>query len=666
MPRAIALIGGMLLAWLLSGTTLSRAAEEPYIEPWTPPTLEGQALGCWGRSYRFHDSLLPAEIVSQGEDVLAGPMELQVTLQGERQPWPSVQFTSAKQDREAVRCTTQAVLGELAAQCRLTLEFDGMLRVDMQLTPQQPVAVDTLELAVPLKTAYAEFFHHQSPYPLYVWDWMKRQINAGRLRETGLKLPFVFHLWLGNDDRGLQLFSESDEVLDPGDATETITVERQGPVTMLRIRLLSHHRLDGPWRWTFGLMATPVKPWPADYHRIHYCQEGGYDIEKRGIDGVPIDASHPAFLDVLKDRGVNYLGFHQAWSVEQSLPRPAEPARLKSLIAACRERGIGLVPYTGTYLSPRSPEYRKEWDSLPLCEHYLGKRNDNGDSLHIVCNGSPNPELLLKLYQEAFAEYGFQGIYSDGLAFPIPCSNAAHGCGYVGRDGQRHVTMTIWRTRELMKRLYRLVKSLPEPGISVVHMSGSALLPALSFADIYLDGEHLMNTWKIGTPEFSEDILRAEMWGHSFGIPAITLPTGVRGPERDRARTISALYDISWMWHSSDTADLWKAFDSFDVTGASFVPFWKMAPVVRCEGESFRVSGYLQPGRGILLIVANLGSAEATADLEVNPAALGLAPQRPLEARDEVAGTALPVSERTIRVPVPPQRFHVISVYGAP
>lgn len=656
-----------ILAWLLSGVALATAADEPYIQPWTPPTLQGETLGCWGRSYAFHGSLLPSAIVSQGEDLLAGPMELALTLQGQPQPWQSVRFTPADQDREAVRGTTEASTAELAAQCRLSLEFDGMLRVDLRLVPQQPVTVDTLDLLVPLKSIYAEFFHHHSPIPLYEWDWMKRQMNAGRLGDAGLKLPFVFHLWLGNDDRGVQFFSESDEALAPADPAEMVTVTRQGPVTLLRLRLLSHHRLDGPWQWTFGLMATPVKPWPADYHRIHYCQEGGYGIEQTAFGGGPADAAHPTYLDILKQKGVTHLCFHEEWSMEQSLPRPADPAKLKSLLDACRQRDIAFVPYTGTYLSPRSPEYRPAWDTLPLCEHYLGKRNDNGDPLHIVCNGSPNPDLLWKLYPPAFQEYGFGGIYSDGLASPVPCSNAQHGCGYQGRDGQRHVTMPIWRTRALMKRLYRLVKTLPEPGISVAHMSGSALLPALSFADVYVDGEHLLNVWKIGTPEFSEDILRAEMWGHSFGIPATTLPTGAAGPEQERARTVSALYDIQWMWHSWHTADLWRAFDAFDVDGAAFVPFWKMAPLVTCDdAEHFRASGYLQRGRGILLVVANLGTTEATTSLTVDRAALGLASQCPLQARNEVEGALLPMSDRVVRVTVPAHRFQMISVQARP
>src|SRR5690606_34390855 len=38
--------------------------------PWTPLVVEGQAIRCWGREYRYEDSLLPAQMVALDAELL--------------------------------------------------------------------------------------------------------------------------------------------------------------------------------------------------------------------------------------------------------------------------------------------------------------------------------------------------------------------------------------------------------------------------------------------------------------------------------------------------------------------------------------------------------------------------------------------------------------------
>ncbi len=631
------------------------------ISPWSIPVIRGQSVHCWGRVYDYNLSLLPAKVISQKKNILAGPMQLVAITAGKRLRWSNIKFKEMSSDRESVQYVTHASSRELSVTCRITTEFDGMTRIDMKLSAGKELSLDSLDLVIPLKRSDASYFHHASVYPTHVWDWPKKRINAGAVKPEGMKLPFVHHLWLGSDDRGIQFFSESDEPWSPADPESAITVLPDCNVTTLRMNLLSRHRLTGDWEWCFGFMATPVKPWPADYYQMRYCHMGGYGIEKS-----PDPATQPAYLDVLAGLGVNYLGFHESWSDQQSLPRPKDPQELRTLIAACRAKGMRLVPYTGCYMSTRSPEYSSRWDSLPIGDHYQYQRPDNQDICRIVCNATPYPELLLKQYTAAVAEYGFGGIYTDGLSCPLPCVNTRHGCGYRGKDGTIHPTMAIWRTRELMKGLYRLVKDQAKPGILFCHTSASVLLPALSFADFYVDGEHLLSMMKLGTPEYPEDVFRAEMHGHNFGIPATQLPISGNAVERERARSLAILYDVMMIWHPEHQSDIWKAFGSFGMTGAVWVPYWKTQELIHSSNtENIKISAYLVKGHRALFIVANLGSSRVTTALSFHRRGMGITERNPLRCQDELhPELAMPLVGGEVSLSVESGTFRIVSVRG--
>lgn len=574
--------------------------------PWFAPVWDERTLLCWGREHVFADGPLPARITSQGADLLAAPMTLEAVVDGAPVVWSESRLGRTMGDAEGIGATTTTGSDALELRCALRIEFDGTTRVDLSLVPRRAARVDSLALHVPLRRDLARLFHHASVYPTHVWDWPTRRINAGAVPDAGLALPFVFHLWVGDDERGLQLFAESDQALRPGDAEAVITLTPRGDAMLLRIELLRDTPLDGPWHWTFGLVATPVKPYPADYLAVRYCQMGGYD---------QADSGNP-FLQTLTQLGVTHVGTHEKWSDEQSLPRPQDPARLDALIDTYAARGIKLVPYTGCYMSTRSPEYDRRRDALPLGDHYQYQRPDNGDVCRVTCNNTDYPELLLATYREAFNRHRLGGLYLDGLTCPLPCTNTAHGCGYVDIHGATRPTMPIWRTRDLMKGLRRLVDCGDTRGLIVAHTSASILLPALSLADLYFEGEHLLGHLTLGTPAYPEAILRAEMAGHPFGIPGTQLPIRGDAAARQRARALCLLHDIRMIWNPEHQADLWRALDGFDARGAHWSPFYAQRPAVAVAAAGdVRASAYVQPGRGALVCVANLDDTAQNAVL---------------------------------------------------
>jgi len=269
---------------------VSVSASADGISPWTSPQIKGRTVSCWGRAYGFESSVLPSRIVTQRENVLAGPVEVAAVVDGRKVKWGRVVLKPMGSDAESVRYTTGASSDRLSVECRFQTEFDGVTRVDVTVTPKGRVKLDSLDIVFPLRRECASLFHHYPAGPVYQWDWPKKQMNSGAVPSAGMKLPFVFAMWLGNDDRGIQVFSESDESWSPADPESAVTVAPAGRVTTLRLNALAEHNLSASWKWSFGFVATPVKPFWTAHYKTHYCQDGGY-----GEETSPGDVSPPAW-----------------------------------------------------------------------------------------------------------------------------------------------------------------------------------------------------------------------------------------------------------------------------------------------------------------------------------------------------------------------------------
>ena len=130
-------------------------------------------------------------------------------------------------------------------------------------------------LEIPLVPARATLFNY-SPA-----SWSKLE-NTGAVAGP-LAWPFRCAVWLGDEDVGLCWFCESDEAFSPADPARTIEVLPGTDATILRIRL-AETAPALPSTWTFGLQATPVKPFPKRFnanHTVHAPQMGAGITIKR-------------------------------------------------------------------------------------------------------------------------------------------------------------------------------------------------------------------------------------------------------------------------------------------------------------------------------------------------------------------------------------------------
>ena len=590
-------------------------------EPWTPIAARGHSVECWNREYDFGDGLLPQRITSGGVDLLAGPIRLlvkeaglrQATWSGAEQEWTDVRYTVTKSQADVVEMTTQAASGLLQVTCKYRFEFDGMLLCDLEIAPKAgPVTVRRIDLVIPLKPQCAKLFHHCPLKPIAHWDWERDPYHSGAVPAAGLFLPFVPFIWVGDENRGLQWFAESDEGLSPMGYFVSLTPDHQLDLSLKSLTILSR---DKPFRFRFGLMASPVKPMlPTDQIRWSWQIIGDESLKKDGIDPAPRLAGS-AGTGINASFAVNISDL--LWHAKRD---PLYVEKWRELMAAAEKQGISLEAcISWCPMKPDAPTSPPGITDAWLLEPRITCAVPEGD-LHATCDHGGFSEWFLGAVRKALLEMGTGGLYLDGPGIPQLCTNQAHGCGYTDERGL-HPTYPILAAREMMKRLYRISRAAGPRKWIVAHMSGAVILPSLSFADAILGGEHICGWYPDQNPRYTLAGFRAEMVGRQYGLPAFWLYKNQDRPTLYNA--LSLLHDMMPVTDGAPVAFI-KAYHDFGASEARWVGYWEANGPVLATDPRLKVSSYLKPGVGTLSTVANLTGESVTSALAFDRAQLGL------------------------------------------
>jgi hypothetical protein len=258
--------------WLGTSEGLSR--EVP--APWTPLKTRGSAVYCWERCYRFERSPFPTEITARAAALLAGPIRLTGACNGTPIAWKGEHPRMLEDARDRVSMAVSATAPGLALAGVVTVEYDGMVRIDATLTPAAGQAtLRDLTLEIPLLPERARYLYH------FPGQWGS-VANSGFLPSAGWSHAFKPFVWLGDEDRGLAWFCESERNWFPPGAADALTIQREDKAVVLRCHLIRGElAVSRPLEYTFGFQATPVKEpektvW--DYRITHH---GSYGLESQ-------------------------------------------------------------------------------------------------------------------------------------------------------------------------------------------------------------------------------------------------------------------------------------------------------------------------------------------------------------------------------------------------
>ncbi|MCC7350886.1 MAG: hypothetical protein IT446_09975 [Phycisphaerales bacterium] len=627
------------------------------LPPFTPMRQDGHAISVIGRTYKLNDLGLFDQITAGQleptvggavESILDRPMTIHARQNG-GQPAvvePVGKLSTIHGDTMAVVTQAHGRLDQVALTITNKIEYDGLSWIEMKLDPARPTQLEGLYLDIPIRADQATLLHevtdsirrvfagHTPAGKGTVWD-------SGKLLNTsGMIGNFKPMYWLGNEDRGLCWFGESDKGWSLDEKLPALQVIRDGDEVILRVHFVNKaFLLDKPRTIAFGIQATPVKPMPNGW---------------RGWVGPYSKAEH---------KNLTYFNFSPVagqiptYAATANAPYPADYEKAKEAMDKLRDDGC--IPFLyevmlGMGVSyPEAEAYRGEW----IRASYIG--------------AGSYVNFRVETLRDFLKKCGLFTFYEDNC-YLVPIKDPALGYGYVRDDGQYQGEFALFNTRNLLKGEAEVYQSLGMPNYVGVHKSTTMVPPMYAFATIAIDGEQRFMT----TPEtdyidqFSLDYIRAHIMGRQFGFVPFFL-SEIKLP-KDQTKAIHAgtrsefallwLNEIaSWPAYGIDQATVDNAIRAkgqFDIAAADvkFHPYWEKDKVVKTDSSDTVVSLWSRPGKA-LAVVANLGEARDCA-VSIDFSRLGLNPK---VIRDFESGESLsPGPDGSLKVPLPRHDYRLI------
>ncbi|MFZ4696078.1 MAG: hypothetical protein ACOYMV_13215, partial [Verrucomicrobiia bacterium] len=409
--------------------------------PWVP--LKAGAKGCETLMVRWQwpeGALVPGFTVA-GKEYLAAPPSL-VLKDGNGQP-VAVKVTSLKLKESDVEEATWQIeadagsLGTLSGTVRV--EFDGFAWFELTLRPKAGAELGGCVLNLPMKKEYGRLFQRAR---MDVWFDPKHQpreereggslsaTECGRTPSEGLDLPFVFQVWVGNQEGGVQWCAERPEnwrLENPGRA---IQIKPTADRTLLAVNFVDKKvHLSGPVTWSFGLQPTPSKRPLGGLEQHAYFQTGGFAPAAPPPDS--LKATDPnahrkqlmqyqlAHEGGLVTNGVKRVIVFSSWNWNDrekmfGYPGTRDPEtdrELRAYIKALHAQGIQVLLYVGWGISTGAPEWKDygwEMVRLPL--------KNSGYGTYWAHPSGLFPDLYVQRVAEMVKTYDLDGVFIDSTS----------------------------------------------------------------------------------------------------------------------------------------------------------------------------------------------------------------------------------------------------------
>lgn len=591
--------------------------------PWTPVELNGATVKVWDRAYDFSGDKMIRSITGGNSELLAAPVTLK--LNGGELAFGPVNIVKAGKGRvvfERPFTAPDGVSGRLTA----TAEYDGMIWCSLRMNVPKGT-LDEFALRIPVAAENAELLHYVGAPQAYesqnlVKNSFSMTLPAGRgtVWESSLRT----NVWIGNNNRGLLWFTESDEFYYPKDSGSVMNISRDGKgnaefkVAMIRSAASG---LPAEIRYEFGLMATPVKPLPQGWRAFTFSAQ--YE-SLRGID-----------------RGNQLIYWPDRWRAMRLDPEPTRALNLEKNRAMVRNDIAGqrkIIPYwtrlhyptrDGGKINPDGAVLDKEWVAIP---RRPGGGTHQYDRAAVTSSWQDYLVWCTIEWGKVFGG-GIDGAYMDETQ-PIPNSNPASGGGYDDIfTGKRRPTYEALASRDLIKRInYAVWQRTGSEAHSVAHCSATHTMQSTGHYMGMLIGEHIYSGYfRNRNPEFLPpehdrlyyysyalpmDRVRAECYHKQWGAVMIWLPClkdqkdlmNLPVPTRDMLSRVMQADMVVWplFCNRGEITKTWKFREEFGIgePGVEFIPYWEKQPVQSDAADV--VCGVYRNGSKALVIVSNL------------------------------------------------------------
>ncbi len=366
-----------------------------------------------------------------------------------------------------------------------------------------------------------------------------------------------------------------------------------------------------------------------------------------------------------RELGVRTICFHEHWSRIQNYFAPWRPDQLRSLVRACHENGLRLLVYYGYELSNIAPEWELYRDEVLIYPRGGGYHRQPEQRCYICCYNSAWQDYLAWAIARTIDEFDVDGVYLDGTANPFGCANVGHGCGWVDEAGQWHRNYPFFAARQMMKRIFNIVKSRKPRGLVNVHQSTCMTIPSVGFATSYWDGEQFGSIPReqagFALKVLPLDAFRAEFMGHNWGVPAELLCYD-RPYTFTEALAFTLPHDVLVRplrpQYIEMASRIWLAAERFGKKRARFLPYWENSEYVQTDGPGTLCTIWSRGRAGAMVVVSNVADRARRVEARLNLRALGL-PER-LAAEDVMEGKRLSVRGGRLSFWLEPLQFRLL------
>jgi hypothetical protein len=587
------------------------------LSPWTPVTYKKGAFGVWGREMKVGAAGLMDQVTAQQIPLLAAPMYLVAEMADGKvvkATGNKVKVVSQANHRTVLKVTSK--LGNLNITSLITVECDGMYKVDMTLDPKKATKVKSLKLVVPYANSVADYVYGKGegirsgmdlgflPRDKQGQIWNCLKVDSQPMVEGS----FIPYIWIGNPNGGLCWYADSDQGWVPNNNVPALEIRRDSTKsTDLIFNFISApYSIDKARTITFAFQASPVKQMHAGWRMdTWWCGDTFRDyagVEAKG--GSLIFTSVPFTLD------------------KEKCKQMVEAQHKGSSIMGLEKYHANAVPYfehvnIGEGFAPEVPYFGDEWRNSARSLYY----------------GKTFTDYMIYNLGTWAKECGIDGYYVDNVN-PMSDNNIDAGRGYLLPSGKIQPTYEMFGTRKYFLRMRAAFAEQGKHNHIIFHATNNLILPWAGAADIYFDGE-----LNVIYPEMGKDFM--DFW--SLERLRLNYPgqSGIAGNflqeyqgQWDNARLVKVMRAYTGMMLLHDVLSsgnsnglnrpVWVGRDRFGIEAADvrFIGYWQEKSGLTSGTKEVYLSGWLRPGK-VLIAVVNKGEA-ADAEVQVDTTLLKL------------------------------------------
>ena len=594
--------------------------------PFQPVKLVGNTLQVWNRSYDFSGGDLVTQITTPDGKLLRDGVNLLVTKDGKTEKILFEKTVKLTLDGKGRKSFSRNVVSPayLSGKISTTVEYDGA--VDFVLDIKGLSKLQRLTLSGSMTADYSDTVHYVGTNGMNMRSVVAPDASYSHSLKnqpgTVFTRNFLPHIWLGSHKGGLQIYHNYDKPFYPKDRNDCFQIQRNaaGESDLLISYATEKYPVDS-LSFRFGLIATPVRPLPANWRAWNFsAQYTSFVGNRRG--------SHLIYWsDVWKERIM----------LDPDPNRALDKETNRNILKLDRADNRYVIPYfdhrhvgsrTGNLVNPDAEYMMEHWGPIPQ------RKPSGSDREYIrVSSDTGFTDYLARCVYEWSRIMGtIDGVYIDEMEC-VPNIREESKGGYVSFDVSRRFTHAIYGDRNMYKRLDAVVRAQNggKMPMSIAHCSGTHMMEILSAFPIFLTAEHLYSGYfpdnkELIPPEHDRlyyysyalpmDRVKSEFYHRPWGAVIVFLPCMKN--QRDIMKKVEPTRDLLsramhadllfWpLWCNAD--EMYKVEDfrrKWDIGNAAvkFVPYWENKELLSDTPETC-ISFYDKNGEK-LAIVSNL------------------------------------------------------------